>query len=44
LSGLPGLPRVLAWPAWHRPGLNIMACACHRQAGPGRQAQAGRQA
>jgi hypothetical protein len=38
LRGLPGLVRMLAWPAWHRPGRKIMACACHRQAGPGRQA------
>jgi len=33
---LPGLRRVLAWPAWPVPGLKITACACHRQAGTGR--------
>jgi len=38
LSSLPGLYRVLAWPACHRPGPETTACACHRQAGPGRQA------
>jgi hypothetical protein len=41
-SGLPGLSRVTAWPAWDRTGSEITACACYRQAGPGRQAQAGR--
>ena len=38
LSCLPGLDEGSAWPAASRPGLKIMACACHRQAGPGRQA------
>jgi len=23
----------LTWPAWHRPGPETTACACHRQAG-----------
>jgi len=37
-SGLPGLLKQSAWPAYDRPGFKNVACACHRQAGPGRQA------
>jgi len=33
LSSLLGLYRVFAWPAWHKPGPETTACACHRQAG-----------
>jgi hypothetical protein len=38
LSGLPGLIKQSAWPTCDRPGFKNVACACHRQAGPGRQA------